>query len=251
MDLILSAHKKGELYEKIKSQIKPFDLIVFKGEDFVSRTIAYFEKRGKKNTKNGDFSHIGMIVTRDVLDEPMMEHNKLYILESTVSGRFGYNVKNIHNSSFLGVQIRDFDNLIQHYDISDHTAIAWCHLINNPFQNPEIKQNFNAIYQEVNHRYYDANCFDLFSAIYPSMRTIRWFVDKIFRTGNFFFCSELVAYVYQKLNIYPNTIEPKNMTPDDIIHPEEDSDPIPKVIDKITYITTEQHIAPNEDPKIV
>lgn len=53
-------------YLQLKPQISPFDLIAFRGGDPISDMI---EKLEEFNTGNGDFTHVGMVVTSDVLSE--------------------------------------------------------------------------------------------------------------------------------------------------------------------------------------
>ncbi|MEO0236738.1 MAG: hypothetical protein ABIN35_00700 [candidate division WOR-3 bacterium] len=238
--------KRGQLYETVKSQMRPLDLLVFRGDDFVSGLISILEKRGYKNAKGGNFTHVGMIVTRDILDDPTMEPNKLYILESVISGRLGYNVTDIHGRSFLGVQIRDLDQLIDAYDRPNQTSIGWCPLLNNPFLNPQInrdqlKQQFTEIYQRINGVMWDANCWSLCSAIYPCCRPCRSCIEQTLHTQDWLFCSEMVALVYQHLNILPSTVNPKDVLPADLVYPNEDTDQMPLIIQSVHLIVSRQH----------
>lgn len=242
---IMENIKQGELYTNVRSQIRPLDMIAFKGDDPVSKLILYLEN---KTTHYNDFSHVGVVVTSEILDEPLLDPKKLYVLESTVSGKMGYNVYNIHGKSFLGVQIRCLDDLIETYDHPDDTAIAWCHLEHNPLDitdsTSDIKEKMTTLYHEVDHRFYDFNLYDLLSALYPMLRIYRNLVDKIFHSQKLMFCSELVAMVYKKLGVYPNpdAIDPMNIIPEHLVHPE---GVMPALFDKTTYITTQSHKTPS------
>lgn len=232
-------YKRGELYTDIRPQIRPLDMIAFKGNDPVSKLILYLEN---KTTHFNDFSHVGVVVNSRILDEPLLDPTKLYILESTVSGKLGYDVYNIYGKSFLGVQIRCLDDVVTSYDEPNDTAIAWCRLKSNPIDNADVKEQMTALYHEINHKYYDFNLYDLFSALYPMLRVYRNFVDKIFHTQKLIFCSELVALAYKRLAAYPNPeeIDPMNIIPEHLIHPEGS---MPQLFDRIVYVTTPIHFS--------
>lgn len=74
------------LYKNNRNKIKALDLICFKGGDPVSALI-----RGLEKAYDGDdrFSHVGVIVTTEVLSHPKMKPGSLYILESTATGFLG------------------------------------------------------------------------------------------------------------------------------------------------------------------
>ena len=136
---------------------------MFKGGNIVASIICEFERRGKKVTNCGDFSHSGIIITSDVVDDPLLKKGKLYILESTFSGPLTDGVKDINEHVRFGVQVRDFDEVMEHYDIPDNTHIAWCPIINNPIDTmsiPEIKSKMTDVYKRVIGKMYDYNLFD-------------------------------------------------------------------------------------------
>lgn len=233
--------KYGSLYNDIKQNIRPLDLLVFKGDDFVSGIISLLEKRGHKFAKGGDFTHAGIVITSEILDEPLLQPGKLYIMEATISGNLGAGVPDIHGRSFLGVQIRDLERLIDAYDYPNTTAIAWCSLTDNPCQTTEIKQRFNQIYNQINGVMWDANCWNLLSALYPCMRPCRPCFDHTLHTEKWLFCSEMVAVVYKHLGILPDYVNPSDVLPADLVFPNEDTDRMPSIINNITYITSLRH----------
>lgn len=249
MSVISKVIKQGLLYNDVKDKIKPLDLLVFRGNDFISDLISVFEKRGNKASSGGNFTHAGMVVTRDILDEPSMKPDKLYILESVISGKLGSGVKDIHGKSFLGVQIRDLEQLIEAYDKPDNTAIAWCPLNNNPILNnhDDIKRQFTEVFNEINGLMWDANCWSLCSALFPCCRPYRSFVEKTIHTENWLFCSEMVALVYKRLNILPEYVNPKDVIPADLVYPHEDTDQMPKIIQDIVYIVSQCHYEQKSD----
>lgn len=246
--------KNGRLYDEVKNQIKPLDLLVFKGDDFVSDVISILEKRGHHYAKGGDFTHAGMVVSSEVLNEPLLQEGKLYILESTVSGRLGSGVNNIYGKSFLGVQIRDLEEVVNAYDKPNDTAIAWCPLISD-LNYVEVKPLMTEVYHTINGLMWDANCYSLCSALYPCLRPCRSCVEKSLHTEKWLFCSEMVATVYQRLGVLPPNVCPKDVLPADLAYPNEDTDKMPKIIREVVNIISPLHsrvtVSPPNPPPVV
>lgn len=237
--------KQGKLLSDIRAQLKPFDLLVFKGDDFVSGFISLLEKRGHKNAKGGNFTHAGMIVTSDILDNPLLQPGKVYVLESVISGKLGCGVTDINGNAFLGVQIRDLDELLPAYDSPNDTAIAWCPLINNPYMSDNVKERFTQFYDSVYGITWDANCWSLLSTLYPRMRPLRPLIEKLLHTEKWLFCSELIATVYKEFAVLPAYVDPKDVLPADLVYPEEDTDKMVKIVSDIIYLTSLKHYAPD------
>ena len=215
---IQKIEKNGLDYENEKKNIRPFDLVLFRGSDFVSSAIRRMSKAEMGGRyEAGQFSHVGMIVTRDVLDIPELEPGKLYVWESTVSGKLGGDVTNIDGKAFLGVQIRDFDAVMRSYDNSPKTAVAYSSLIANPIDSMPcccIKTRMEDLYQTNNGKVYEINISDLFAAMFPKLRFIR---SRIL-TDKFLFCSELVTLIYNSMRVFKETnIRPENVVPADFV----------------------------------
>jgi len=240
--------KQGKLLTDIRDQMKPFDLLVFRGDDFLSYFISLLEKRGHKNAKGGNFTHVGMIVTSDILNNPLLQQGKLYILESVISGQLGYGINDINDKAFLGVQIRDLEKLIPAYDLPNHTSIAWCPLINHPYEIDNVKEKFTTLCNSVYGTTWDANCWSLLSAIYPILRPCRSCIEHSLHTEEWLFCSELIATIYKEFEVLPEYVNPKNVLPADLVYPEEDTDTMVKIVSDIVYITSPIHYSPKIDP---
>src|SRR5437868_4194060 len=122
------------MYSELKNLIKPFDLIAFRGGDVISDLIAVLEKY---EVGCDTFTHVGMVVTSEILPNQNLDPNKLYILEST----FGYQIPLIYDNKpdvitgkgNFGVLLRDLEEIIPWYIYNDKTKVAWCKLLNNPF----------------------------------------------------------------------------------------------------------------------
>ena len=236
--------KKGELYEDYKHNLRPFDLIFFKGDAIFSAVISALERHGNKMSNSGEFSHVAMIVNSDVLIYEGVLPGKLYVLESIVGGTFAHNVKDIKGKVKYGVQIRDLDEIIPAFDKSNKTTIAWGKIKNNPLDTTpinEIKLRLTEFCTKYVGKSYEFNPYNLLSSVFPSMRKYRSIVEKLCHNKNCYFCSEIVALAFKEFGIYPGSVNEKDVLPRDIIYPEADTDKMPKIVETMTYITTPIH----------
>lgn len=248
-----SEMKDGTLYEDFRSQIRPFDPVFFQGKDLMSKTIQILEKRGNNIPESGDFSHVGMVVTSDILEHPKVVKGKIYIWESILSGSFGNGVKDINGHCFFGTQIRDLDMLVPSYDKPNATRIAVGHLIQNPLDYMninEVKEKFTKIFRIYDGKKYDMNMYSLFSSVFKCLRPWRRKIEKFCKTEEWLFCSEMVATVYKNMGIYPMYINEKDVLPRDIAFPQADIDMMPTVINNITYVVSALHYNKNNKEKI-
>jgi hypothetical protein len=247
--------KEGVPYSHFRSSLKPLDLVLFSGGDFVSGFIKYIEKKSVRKSPPGQiFSHVGIIVTSDILDHPQVLPGKIYILESTMSGKLGQHVYSIgrEGKPFLGVQLRDFDALLPAYDQPNNTAIAIAPLQKN-ISDPKIKETFTHLFNQVNGIKYDVNFLSLLASAVPRLRVERDMTEKLLGTTTvdsdkpgWLFCSELVALVYRKLGIFPDTVNPENVLPMDFLGCDSDSlehGGIPLVVKTPPiYIVSDRHV---------
>ena len=194
-----------------------------------------------------------MIVTNDILDDPRLENGKLYIWESTMSGRLGGGVPDINGRTYLGVQLRDFDEVFKFYDQNPETRVAWCSLKNNPSLSPNFKSSFTTVFNKYNGSFYNANIFSLLASLFPYLRPLRYLTEIKHIDSSWLFCSELVATVYRDLGIFPQTVNPENVVPVDFLPYVTDFNNAPKVIDSIMYIIYDNSslIYLDNDPKYI
>lgn len=259
-------------YQDIKDKLQPFDLIGFRGGDIISDLISTLEKY---EIGVGAFSHVGMIVTSDILPkchidgkEFYLTPNHPYILEST----FSYCINGISDGpadvvtgkGHLGVQLRDFEQVIPRYITDETTKVAWCQLLNNPFnrinnesietltlRRETLKNKFTEFFEEYEGRLYEIDLEGLLAAMFPSLRFIRNIRDKLFTTlfnvlhkcgiakqdvgpAGWQFCSELVTNVYQMINIIPSSFDSRNVLPVDFFG--YDKDGLPPLVAPPFYI---------------
>lgn len=236
--------KEGVLYSDCQAQIRPFDVIFFKGDALFSAVISALEKHGNKIPGSGEFSHVAMVINSDVIDHEKILPGRQYILESVVGGSFAHNVKNIDNKVIYGVQIRDLEEVVEAFDKSNKTIVAWGKIINNPLDNMplgEIKSRLSEFCSTYVGKTYDANPYSLLSAVFPCLRKCRSNVETLCGTSDWYFCSEIIALAFKHFKIYPDYVNEKDVLPRDIIYPEADVDRMPIVINMLIYITTPIH----------
>lgn len=126
--------KPGTPWSVIRNQIQTYDLLLFRGADFVSEAISKVEEHG---VGIGDFTHVGLAVwARDLPAGSKFrrpgDDAKLYVLESTASGRIASGPGDLDRHSHLGVQLRDMDEVVPSYDVFPRSRLAWAPLRDSP-----------------------------------------------------------------------------------------------------------------------
>lgn len=266
MDLEL--HKDGPLtnlvtFEEIRDEIKPFDLIAFRGGDLASQLISVFEKY---EVGVGNFTHVGMVVTADILPfchKPtengkseifVLDPHKIYLYQSTFTYDVPYIVDGVQDvttgKGYFGVQLCDMEEVIPNYISNKTTKVAYCKLVDNPW-NPNfledeslsseslkvrrdlLQKEFQDFFKEYQGRMYEMDPISLLSAMFPTLRTVRDYQDKLtyrlikklnkwgfhvkensnYTPSGWQFCSELVANVYKLIGILPETLNAENVLP--------------------------------------
>lgn len=204
--------KDGVYYKQIIDTLKTFDMIGFRGGEMVSDVISFIQDSLLKN-KNYDYTHVGICIKGNSFptDHKYFSESNTYIFESTQSGSIADGVNNVDGKSFLGVQLRNFSDVIEAYDKDKKTKICICRLIDYPEKTPkEIAE----IVDRYNGAMYDFSPLDLTSAAFRCLRPLRNIVNKICKCRNrMLFCSELVANIYKDAGILPKDINPENVLP--------------------------------------
>lgn len=230
----------GIKYKDIKNKIKPLDLIVFRGGEVVSTTIRLLQEL---KVNNNDWSHVGLVINTELLPNiPNGKKNKLYILESALSGDLNDGVPTSDGKIIFGVQVRDLQEVIKGYYKLNNTLVGYCKLKNNPYNQKLyesleeyearlliLQADFINIYNEYGTKFFDISPLNLLASIFPSIRCFRNKWDKYIGIGkNWLFCSELVALVYHKLGIInlPD-FDPSDVIPVDFTSGNDDDGLIP------------------------
>ncbi len=100
--------KAGTKFEEIKKSIRALDVILFSKDSSA-------DERGMLN-----WSHCGVVVTKDILPLDTIKSDVLYLLESI----------SVNNS--FGVQIRELEKVVDEYDNNEITRVGWAPITNNP-----------------------------------------------------------------------------------------------------------------------
>jgi hypothetical protein len=226
-------------FEDFKKEARAFDLIFFKGGEIISDLIRYLEKE-RLGKEAGEFSHVGMIITTEILDHPKMKQGELYVWESTMSGFLSDDINNIEGTSFFGSQVRNLEELVKAYTSNKNTKVAWARLKENPLDTWNInilKEKFKTVFNKYNHKRYDASIVDLLAALFPCMRGVRdvcCLPRHLLISKDWLFCSELCFAVYQSMGLYDNKHDAQNVVPADLLGYDEDN--IPCLVDKAIKI---------------
>ncbi len=205
-----------ENYHILKDEMKSFDILMFRGSDMISDTIADIQK-------NNSFTHIGLIVNSDVLPEFSLKPNRLYILESTYS----YEIIGMNNGppdsltgeKYFGVQLRDLEDVCKSYIHNEKTKIAWYSLQNTP----TIK-NFGPIFKQYHKRpFLNQTILPIdFKSITPDLMVmaksmINATLLQTVLKGSFS-CVNLVISLYQDLKIVNTPINNSILYPMDLLN---------------------------------
>lgn len=217
---------KQVIYEDVKTDIKPFDLIVFRGTGIISDTIRLLEGI---QFGNDEWTHVGVIITTDIIPIKNGLPNKLYIWESVASVclPIGDGVKSVETKEgFIGVQIRDLEQVINiNYDIGVDTMIGWCKLENNPIMKKldennveyhtrveRIKTVMRCFYEENNGTPFPLNPIYMLPSLFPELEKLR----VLFKNKGMF-CSQFATSLYLSLGLIDKKINPADITPVEIL----------------------------------
>lgn len=246
-------------YHHIKDKLLPFDLIAFRGGGLYSDLIAKLEEF---EVGVGTFTHVGIVVTSDILTDSFIEPGRKYLFESTLTYNSAPDI--LSGKGVLGVQLRDLETAITHYIEDQDTKVAWCPLLNNPYADNGdlavnvrkrrmlLKEYFTDFFRRYDNRLYEIDPTNLLAAMFPSLRLIRTLRDELFvglygilhkfglsknniGPAGWQFCSELVAGVYQNIGVLSYEFDPQDVIPVDFFGC--DRDGIPLLVDKPIYIT--------------
>lgn len=224
-------------FQALKEIINPGDLILFKGVDFVSKSICKIETFVNGN---GDYSHVGVVVNKRFLPTiEELKEDKLYILESTCTiPHITDGVPDVRTKRVrFGVQLRDLDLVVKMYE-KNGGKVAWSKLKYNPFlYNKDIPKIMTKLINKIGYKKYDFFILDMFAAAFPKLRKARAKFEGFEYEGNLIlstldiverstkedikykmlFCSELVCMVYQEIGLIDKKLDPMNVMPSDYI----------------------------------
>jgi hypothetical protein len=196
-------------YEDIKNNIKPYDMILFKDDSFISTLISKFQKMA---LGNGDFTHSAIILNGKILgfnDNP----DKLYLWECVLSGQFTDGITDIYGKEIFAVQLRDFDKVIEKYikNSSNNKFVCWMQL-NKKYNFNRMKEKTIKLYKETLYKPFDLELLNMASVLHPNFQRITPV------TTTKFYCSQFVAYILQQVNLIPEEINTAKIAPVDFVY---------------------------------
>lgn len=207
----------SQLDHYLENRIKTFDLIGFRGTECVSKLIIHLERKAIKNKNihiSPKISHIGLAIEgkhlhihKDLLSKPLsdaIDQNKVYIFESTASGRILDNVPDVWGKFFFGAQLRDLKSVINKYSGKIYHSPKL-------FQTDDKQVNrLIEFVDDYNHRPYEKSLRSLFGNIFRCIET--------FENTETVFCSELVTLALQRCEILEEYVNPEYVVPLDFYH---------------------------------
>jgi hypothetical protein len=189
----------------------------FEASDIAGKVISKFEKFFFPNKKK-IYTHVGIIIKTILIKDiiPCYQNCRYVILESTMSGSLNDNVKNTCRETFLGVQLRDFDELISIYK-RDKKKISISSIKKLPHDYISIIRRFITHYINKN-----------FDVTIVNLITIHTPLPSINTSG--LFCSDLVCKLLQEFSIINVNINSKKVSPNTLYELVKDSISYPMYI---------------------
>lgn len=203
-------------YSDFLKRAKPFDCIFFRGDTKVSKFIRFMQKI----TRGGwcTFSHVGMIVDTTVLRLEGMNDGEKYVLESVIGGIIPSfdSVYNISGEAQRGVQIRSLEEQILAPE-NKNGLFFWAPLSKKNREKIEkipMANRKTDIIKLIGIKY-PLNLVNFINAIKPGS-TVSSILEPLEGTTNStFFCSEMVARLYQIWCLIDPHINTRNIFPVD------------------------------------
>jgi len=237
-------------YDELATKAQPGDLLLFKGNDFISKTVCMIEMLETDVTNSSTCSicsHVGIVVNAEALPNvKQLKPDRLYILESTCT--LPYISAQIPDERLhkcrMGVQIRDLELVIKSYLKVENACVFWCKLQDNPWETSrdDMIAKIDHLVQEIGYRPYEYRIINLLASVFPFLRSTRMTFDvmvsdvyHILSTLHLandktpkdieeqtLFCSQLVSMFYQRLGLLNLQIDPADIIPVDYIHPRDE-----------------------------
>ncbi len=207
---------KTSSYKDLVKNIRPLDVIFFRSSTKTSELIRMGESAA---LGHGEFSHVAVVLDSTTVPEgtPGVEPEKLYVFEATT----GHIAKDVSKDSvFVGVQLRRLEDVLMEYSTStvlkDGVA-AWSRLKDNPLFSADAATKADAVKDKVK-KYYELTIHKdyEFANAHHMLLTIMKHPLK-HRTDNTYFCSELVAGVFQQAGLFPAELDCETIAPSEVL----------------------------------
>jgi hypothetical protein len=172
-------------------------LILFEGDDYVSRTDRILDT--VMRCKRHRFTHVGLVITRQVFDDVRLHPDRFYILESTRRGPLADSVRNIDNQLMRGIQIRDLRAVQQ----ACAGTLYHARMVSS-WRQAYVPQHCSRVIDDVLGVSYQPLAVMLLC--YFSTHRMKWLND-----------TELVVHVLRASNTIPSYIDPKRVCIEDFL----------------------------------
>ena len=189
---------------EVCTMAEPWDVLLCRGQGLVHEAILLAQNHNLQ--RQTQWSHVGLIITSEVFPHPKLKPGELYVLESTAGGLLGDGVYDVvREETFVGVQIRPLQELLA----LEGDQYAWLPLL----ERPALRDRSDVVYRYL-HKGYDWSPLCLVSSVLERTRPLR---NLFINADSRFFCSELVARVYQDLGLLSDELRADNVIPADFV----------------------------------
>eukprot|EP01137_Pigoraptor_chileana_P000446 Opistho-2@36659 len=210
-------------YEEVLRRASPLDMFFFQGSAAFSAAIRHTEKLA---FGVGDFSHVGIIVTTDVLPITNGVKGRLYVWEAIKGGNPA--APDVETREVRpGVQIRDVEAVLKMYVKPGLSRMAWARLKDNPCcagdeSLAKTRTRLTELHAMFNGAPYDANVVHLASAMSEKIHALRkaFAADaesSMSESDAAMFCSEWATRVYQAAGVFPEDFSAEQMAPQEFL----------------------------------
>lgn len=204
--------KPGADWNEIRGQLETLDMILFRGWDWVSRGMLRIESQAL-GSETARYSHCALVLQGSdfPIGSPFRDDRKLYTFECTDQNED--KVRNVSGENFTGVQLRDLDAVVENYDLSTNTELAWMRMRDEvrPNVDPESLQR---IVEQYIDRRFQWNPIYMFGALYETFRPLRDRYRRRWKSERLL-CSELSALVLRDFGVLPQDVDPLDVIPTD------------------------------------
>lgn len=221
-------------FEEMLQDFEPLSVVLFCGKDLSSKLIKSVQLSAMDKTsdvkKYGIYSHSGVLVNKSLFpNSETLDPKKWYVLEMTMSKQLSSDpVPNSETGSGkFGLQIRDFEQVVQHYD----GDVAILKLKDNPIRKKEsesdeefqkrfdiIVENSKQFKQENNGLNYQLNPIRLLASVFSQIRWLRVLMPF---SSYWQMCSEVTISYLKKVGALDEKINAENVVPQDFIFDED------------------------------